>query len=66
MTVVSALYTISLCKDCPSERSQFYVTIGDSVQWVIPDSEVAQVDCVMSLRSEDGTELMMFPTSKEV
>ena len=76
LSVVPGLYTVTLCQDCESQRSQYRVTTGDSLQWVLVPSlsavegergvggeiEEGGSCSMMSLRDERGMELLQSGT----
>lgn len=56
ISIISAQYTISLCKDC---RKQFHITAGEVVQWIlVPKPESEQIGCTMTLQDE-GDDIVM-------
>lgn len=63
LSVVSTQYTISLCRDCEVNRSQYYITTGDSLQWVfVPSRGIRATDCSMILTDESGQNVLeIFP-----
>lgn len=56
ISIISAQYTISLCKDC---RKQFHITAGEVVQWIlVPKPESEQLGCTMTLQDEGDVEVI--------
>lgn len=61
ISIISAQYTISLCKDC---RKQFHITAGEVVQWIlVPKPESEQLGCTMTLQDE-GDDMEVIPAGK--
>ena len=75
LSVVPGLYTITLCQDCESQRSQYRITTGDSIQWVLVQSPFTEEEerevgeemnggcSMMSLMDERGVELLQSGTN---
>lgn len=69
LSVVTAEYVFSMCRDCEFRRSQLHVTTGDSVRWVLlPDRRITELEtsCTMELQDEGGNRLRTFPAGKDV